>query len=114
MEKIKSDGWSTSYYELPEGVNTIEELADYRDMNCAIKSIFVECYMMNGGDNLIPSWAREIQDLIEHRNMNFAVGNIFKACYRLGLKEGNSASYDLNKIHFFAEREKNRRKRINI
>ena len=56
----------------------------------------------------IPSDAKELQDLIEYRNMNFAVGNIFKACYRMGRKEGADELYDLNKIIFFAKREKKR------
>lgn len=56
----------------------------------------------------IPSDAKELQDLIEYRNMNFAIGNIFKACYRMGRKEGADELYDLNKIIFFAEREKKR------
>ena len=59
----------------------------------------------------IPSDAKELQDLIEYRNMNFAIGNIFKACYRMGRKEGADELYDLNKIIFFAEREKKRIKR---
>lgn len=60
----------------------------------------------------IPSDAKELQDLIEYRNMNFAVGNIFKACYRMGRKEGADELYDLNKIIFFAKREKKRIKRL--
>ena len=56
----------------------------------------------------LPEDASEIQDLIEHKNMNFAVGNIFKACYRLGEKAGQDNLYDLNKIIWFAEREKRR------
>lgn len=69
--KKSSDGWSTSYYELPKD-------------------------------------ATELQDLIEYKNMNFAVANIFKAAYRLGMKEGTDELYDLNKIIWFAEREKKR------
>lgn len=56
----------------------------------------------------LPSDAKELLDLIEHRKMNFSIGNIFKACYRLGSKEGVDDIYDLNKIIFFAEREKAR------
>ena len=56
----------------------------------------------------LPKTAEEIQDLIEYKNMNFAVANIFKAAYRLGEKEGTTEVYDLNKIIFFAEREKDR------
>ena len=70
----------------------------------------------NGGSTphqySIPSDARELQDLIEYRNMNFAIGNIFKACYRMGRKEGADEIYDLNKIIFFAKREKKRIKRL--
>ena len=60
----------------------------------------------------IPSDAKELQDLIEYRNMNFAIGNIFKACYRMGRKEGADELYDLNKIIFFAKRERKRIKRL--
>ncbi len=66
--KVKSDGKSTSYYDLPPG-------------------------------------AKDLGDLIEFKDMNFNVGNIFKASYRLGEKEGNDLSYDLNKIIYFAQRE---------
>jgi hypothetical protein len=64
-------GWSSKYYEIPEG-------------------------------------ATELQDLVEHKNMNFAVGNIFKAAYRLGDKPGTEELYDLDKIIWFAQREKSR------
>ena len=57
----------------------------------------------------IPEGATDLQDVIEAKNMNFAIGNIFKACYRIGEKTGTSADYDLNKIIFFAKREKARR-----
>lgn len=53
----------------------------------------------------LPNGAKELQDLIEYRNMNFAVGNIFKAAYRLGHKEENDATYELEKIIWFAQRE---------
>lgn len=56
----------------------------------------------------IPVNTKDIQDLIEYRSMNFSMGNIFKACWRIGKKEGIDDIYDLNKIIFFAEREKNR------
>lgn len=69
MEELT--GWSSHYYELPQG-------------------------------------AEELQDLIEYRNMNFAVANIFKAAYRLGDKPGTSELYDLDKILWFAQREKAR------
>ena len=56
----------------------------------------------------LPEDAVELCDLIEHKNMNFSVGNIFKACYRLGQKNGHTDLYDVNKIIWFAQREKKR------
>lgn len=60
----------------------------------------------------VPAFATELGHLIEHKNMNFNVGNIFKACYRLGEKTGTSALYDINKIIWFAQMEKQRIERI--
>ena len=54
----------------------------------------------------LPEDATELQDLIEYREMNFAMGNIFKACYRTGHKDTASKLYDINKIIWFANREK--------
>lgn len=54
----------------------------------------------------LPEGVSELQDLIEHRDMNFAIGNIFKACYRE--KDNGDPLYDINKILWFAEREKAR------
>tara|TARA_R100000781_G_scaffold12188_1_gene10886 strand:- start:248 stop:517 length:270 start_codon:yes stop_codon:yes gene_type:complete len=71
----------------------------------------------SGGDSSyydIPASIRNIQDLVELRNMNFAVGNIFKACFRLGMKEGNTLEYDLNKIVWYAQRELDRISREKI
>lgn len=56
----------------------------------------------------IPEGAIDLQDLIEHRKMNFAMGNIFKACYRVGFKDTTDELYEINKILWFAMREKNR------
>lgn len=56
----------------------------------------------------LPEDATELQDLIEFKNMNFSVGNIFKAAYRLGNKRGTDELYDLDKIIWFAQREKAR------
>lgn len=54
----------------------------------------------------LPEGATELMDLIEYRKMNFAMGNIFKACYRTGHKDTASKLYDINKIIWFANREK--------
>jgi hypothetical protein len=56
----------------------------------------------------LPEDAKEMQDLIEYRDMNFAMANIFKACYRYGHKENTTKEYDLNKILWYATREKAR------
>jgi len=56
----------------------------------------------------LPPGAKEMQDLIEYRDMNFAMGNIFKACYRYGHKANTTREYDLDKIIWYAQREKRR------
>lgn len=56
----------------------------------------------------LPPDAKEMQDLIEYRDMNFAMGNIFKACYRYGHKANTTKEYDLDKIIWYAQREKAR------
>jgi len=56
----------------------------------------------------IPKDAEELQDLIEHRKMNFSMGNIFKACYRFGTCSHSDELRDINKIIWFANREKKR------
>lgn len=68
-KKIKSDGWATSYYDIPASV-------------------------------------KDVDDLIMHFNLNWHMANIVKAAIRYGRKEGISKGYDLNKILFMAEREK--------
>lgn len=64
-----------------------------------------------GGPNTkydVPEGAKILQDLIEHKEMNFAVANIFKAAYRLGGEQDPDVIRDLDKIIFFAQREKAR------
>ena len=56
----------------------------------------------------IPENAKELQDLIEYREMNFSMGNIFKACYRSGTCSHSDELRDINKIIWFANREKER------
>lgn len=63
-----------------------------------------------GGDTdyyKLPKNSKMIQDLIEYKKMNFSIGNIFKATYRLSDETGDVIR-DLNKIIWFAEREKKR------
>jgi len=56
----------------------------------------------------LPKEAKQLQDLIEYRDMNFAMATIFKACYRFGHKPGTTKLYDIEKILWFAERERQR------
>ena len=56
----------------------------------------------------IPEDAAELQDLIEYREMNFSMGNIFKACYRSGTCAHSDEMREINKIIWFANREKER------
>jgi hypothetical protein len=61
----------------------------------------------------LPEGSKDLQDLIEYRNMNFALGNIFKACYRFGTCDHSDELREINKILWFAEREKERLTRKN-
>ena len=54
----------------------------------------------------VPEGTRDVDDLITHKKLPWRIANIFKACYRWDEKEGNDALYEINKILWFAEREK--------
>ena len=54
----------------------------------------------------LPPEAKELDDLIVIKEMPWHIANIFKACYRYGQKEQSDKLYDINKIIFFAERQK--------
>ena len=45
-------------------------------------------------------------DVIDALGLNFNHGELFKAAWRLGKKPGTSAEYDLDKIIYFANRER--------
>lgn len=45
-KKIKSDGYATDYYDLPEGAKTLNDLIEYREMPFAIGNIFKACFRM--------------------------------------------------------------------
>ena len=47
---VKSDGWSTSYYELPPGAAELQDLIEYRDMSFAIGNIFKAAYRLGRKD----------------------------------------------------------------
>lgn len=81
------------------------------DMNFDINKEEPQKFSSNGGSSAyyqLPEDAVELQDLIEYCNMNFAIGNIFKACFRQNRKSNVDDLYDINKIIWFANREKKR------
>jgi len=43
-KKVKSDGSTASYYELPEGAKELQDLISHRNMNAQLGEIFRECY----------------------------------------------------------------------
>jgi hypothetical protein len=45
-QKVKSDGWATSYYELPEGCLAIQDLIEHKSMNFAVGNIFKASYRL--------------------------------------------------------------------
>lgn len=42
--KVKSDGSTASYYELPEGATELQDLISYKNMNAQMGEIFRACY----------------------------------------------------------------------
>lgn len=63
---------------------------------------------------VLPPGCIDLQDLIEYRCMNFARANMFKALYRLGECSHSDAERDLNKVIWFANRELNRLRGIQL
>jgi hypothetical protein len=43
---VKSDGWSTSYYEIPEGTKELQDLIEHKNMNFAVGNIFKAAYRL--------------------------------------------------------------------
>ena len=50
-KKVKSDGSTASYYELPKGSTQIIDLMNHKNMNLNIGSIFQECYRYGEADH---------------------------------------------------------------
>lgn len=50
MSKVKSDGGSTSYYDIPEGAKDLGDLVEYKDMNFNIGNIFKAAYRLGEKD----------------------------------------------------------------
>lgn len=54
-DKIKSDGSSSAYYEIPPGAKEIQDLVEHRNMNFAVGNIFKAAYRLGkkaGNDDL--------------------------------------------------------------
>lgn len=47
MDKIKSDGSTAKYYELPSNATQLQDLISYKNMNAQIGEIFRACYRYN-------------------------------------------------------------------
>jgi hypothetical protein len=43
---IKSDGGSTSYYQLPEGATELNDLIEFKKMSFALGNVFKACYRL--------------------------------------------------------------------
>jgi hypothetical protein len=54
---------------------------------------------------LDPEWEC-VQDIIEDKDMSWNIANVFKSCFRLGGNHHSTKLRDLNKIIYFAERER--------
>lgn len=44
VDKIVSDGGSTTYYDIPEGARDLLDLIDHKGMSFSISNIFKACY----------------------------------------------------------------------
>jgi len=49
-KQTKSDGWSTSYYELPPGAKELQDLIEYRNMSFAVGNVFKAAYRLGRKD----------------------------------------------------------------
>jgi len=43
---MKSDGWSSDYYRLPERAKELQDLIEHRNMNFSVGNIFKACYRL--------------------------------------------------------------------
>lgn len=50
MATVKSDGGSTSYYNIPEYATDLQDLIEYKRMEFGIGNIFKACYRFGGKD----------------------------------------------------------------
>lgn len=51
-QKIKSNGWATEYYQIPEGTKEIQDLIEHKKMNFAVGNIFKACYRLGAKEGI--------------------------------------------------------------
>ena len=56
MDSVKSNGWSTSYYEIPDFAKELQDLIEYKDMNFAVANIFKAAYRLGGKEGTDPAY----------------------------------------------------------
>ena len=94
---IKSDGGSSSYYDIKIPEHIWRNLASRFANNTADNSSYIKT-----------------EEIIEMLGSDFDIGNIIKCAVRINSlmsgvgKEGNSVEYDANKIMYSANRLKQR------
>ena len=75
-KRIRTDGGSTDYYDLPEGVKDIGDLIEYKDMSFNLGNIFKACYRLGSKEgtevlydiNKIIYFANRIKRQIENES----------------------------------------------
>jgi hypothetical protein len=50
MDTVKSDGGTSSYYELPEGAKDLMDLIEHKDMSFSVANIFKAAYRLGEKD----------------------------------------------------------------
>ena len=113
MYRCDSCGWLWGYTELPVSLTCDICKEGTLQREGGIPPVVVRFDNEEPGGSTpeqygLPEGATELQDLIEYREMNFAMGNIFKATYRWGNCGHSDRLRDINKIIWFANREKER------
>ncbi len=105
MMAMDVEAWKKNFFVSDKNTNAFTNSIN------TIKAETQEKQVSDGGSSSyykLPPDAIELQDLIEYCEMNFSIGNIFKACFRKNRKSDVDELYDINKIIWFAQREKAR------
>lgn len=74
-KKVSSDGGDTSYYDLPEGATTLNDLIEFKEMDFARGNIFKAAYRLGEKDaadelydlNKIIYFANRLKNRISNR-----------------------------------------------